>query len=100
MTPLEAATGEKPDLSDLQVFGMPVWIKQLNTRKLETRASRAWFVGYDDEFKGYRVFWPEKRKVTVERDAYFKAISSPELAQIEEETEMLVNQRNHQLPSK
>jgi len=29
------------------------------------------FVGYDDESKGYRIYWPEKRSVTIEREVRF-----------------------------
>jgi hypothetical protein len=29
------------------------------------------FVGYDSESKGYRIYWPNKRSVTVERNVVF-----------------------------
>jgi hypothetical protein len=82
MTPHEAATGKKPDLSDLQAFSTPVWVKWLNAGKLDPRATRGRFVGYDEESKGVRVFWAEQRKVTVEQDVYFEQMASPEVVQI------------------
>ena len=29
------------------------------------------FVGYNDESKGYQIYWPEKRSVTIEREVRF-----------------------------
>lgn len=71
MTPHEKATGEKPDLTNLLEWGTSVWVKQLDVKKLEPRAAEGRFVGYDVESKGYRVYWPKRRSVTVERDIYF-----------------------------
>src|SRR6266481_9328130 len=38
-TPLEIATGKKPDLSLLQEFGATAWVRRLNTGKLESRCN-------------------------------------------------------------
>lgn len=67
-TPHEMATHQKPDLSNLPVWGANVWVKQLKVGKLEPRAKIGHFVGVDDESKGWRVYWPERRKIIIERD--------------------------------
>jgi hypothetical protein len=70
-TPYEAATGESPDLSDIHEFGCKAWVRQENTKKLDDRALEGRFVGFDEESKGYRIYWPRKWKVTVERNVKF-----------------------------
>lgn len=35
------------------------------------------FVGYDNESKNYRVYWPEKRSVTIEREVRFNPDEIP-----------------------
>src|SRR5882757_8312524 len=39
--------------------------------KLEARAEEACFVGVDEESKGYRVYWPTRRRISVERNVSF-----------------------------
>lgn len=70
-TPLEMATGEKPDLSELHEWGSVIWVKILNAGKLEPHAEEVRFVGFDEESKGYRVYWKGKNRISVERDIYF-----------------------------
>ncbi|KAJ6568526.1 hypothetical protein B0H19DRAFT_1256287 [Mycena capillaripes] len=40
----KAATGEKPDLSDIQKFGCKAWVRQEHTKKLNGRALEGKFV--------------------------------------------------------
>ena len=70
-TPLELATGIKPDLSTIHPWGCRAWVKRLDVGKLEPRAELCRFVGVDVESKGLRVYWPGKNRVSVERDVYF-----------------------------
>ena len=102
-TPYEIATGNKPDLTGLLEWGSKVWVKKLSARKLQPQALEAIFVGIDDESKGYRIYWPTHRKVSVERDVYADKSEAlaPETVQIEgeedEETKSLVNPNNSEL---
>jgi hypothetical protein len=46
-----------------------VWCSSVcKAGKLDARAKVGRFVGYDSESKGFRIYWPGKRTVTVERD--------------------------------
>ena len=45
----------------------------LNAGKLDPRARVCHFVGYDSESKGYRIYWPQKKSISVERDVVFNS---------------------------
>ena len=55
-----------PNLAGIQEFGATAYMKDLKAGKLDARAKVGRFVGYDSESKGYRIYWPGKRSVTVE----------------------------------
>ncbi|CDO74006.1 hypothetical protein BN946_scf185043.g55 [Trametes cinnabarina] len=71
-TPHELATGEKPDLSNLPRFGARCWVLQQNTGKLGSKSKPGRWVGYSLESKGHKIFWPERRTVSIERDVRFE----------------------------
>ena len=58
---------KKPNLHGIQEFGAAAYVKDLNTGKLDARAKKGHFVGYNSKSKGYRIYWPEKRSITVKR---------------------------------
>ncbi|THH13391.1 hypothetical protein EW146_g6815 [Bondarzewia mesenterica] len=70
-TPVEAATGRRPDLRDLHEWGCRVWVKVEGRGKLDAKADEGHFVGYDAQSKGYRIYWPSKRHVSVEHNVVF-----------------------------
>jgi hypothetical protein len=43
----------------------------LKASKLDAQATKGRFVGYDLESKGYQIYWPKKRSITVERNMVF-----------------------------
>ncbi|CDO71000.1 hypothetical protein BN946_scf184844.g4 [Trametes cinnabarina] len=81
-TPHEVATGEKPDLSNLPRFGAKCWILQQNIGKLDPKLKPGRWIGYSLESKGHKIYWPERRTVSIERDVRF-----------EPETEVLMDVR-------
>ena len=70
-TPYEFVHKEKLNLEDLHKFGATVYVKDLTAGKLDVQAKISKFVGYDDKSKGYQIYWPEKRSVTVKRQVRF-----------------------------
>ena len=70
-TPYEAIHGKKPHLGGIQEFGAAAYVKDLKVGKLDACAKLGRFVGYDLESKGYRIYWPGKRTVSVERNVVF-----------------------------
>ena len=70
-TPYEARKGKKHHLAGLQEFGVAAYVKDNNTGKLDSRARIGRFVGYDTESKGFRIYFPERRTVSIERNIVF-----------------------------
>jgi hypothetical protein len=70
-TPYDLVHGRCPDLSQAHEFGPRVYVQVLDARKLEARVEEAIFVGVDDQSKGYRVYWPGKHRISVERNISF-----------------------------
>ena len=65
-TPYEMLNKKVPNLAGIQEFGAAAYVKELDAR------AKVWrFVGYDSESKGYRIYWPEKRSVTVKKNVIF-----------------------------
>ena len=50
------------------------------------------FVGFDEELKDYRIYWPDKKKVSIEWDVYFNKdeVLQPTKTQIEGEWDVPV----------
>ena len=76
-TPYEALTGSPPDMSGVPVWGSQVWVHDDSSGKVGVRAIAARWVGFDTQTKGHRVYWPERRTVTVERNVRFAAPNLP-----------------------
>jgi len=70
-TPYELINKSKPNLAMAHEFGAPVYVHVTTGEKLEARAEAAVFVGVDEESKGYRIWWAEKRRVSIERNITF-----------------------------
>jgi transposase InsO family protein len=85
-TPHEQATGIKPNLADLHEWGSKVWVRVDATSKLDVRSKAGRWVGYDAESKGHRIYWEDRRSVSVERDVLFDVPSTTVLVPIEGES--------------
>ena len=70
-TPYEMKHQKVPHLEGIHEFGAAAYVKDLKAGKLDARAQLGRFVGYDSESKGYRIYWPSKRSVSVERNVVF-----------------------------
>ena len=62
---------KKPHLASIQEFGATAYVKDLKAGKLDAHAQLGQFVGYDSESKGYRIYWPGKRSISVEHNVMF-----------------------------
>ena len=73
ITPFEAYSGRKPGIAHLKIFGSLCYVHvptQLR-HKLEPKSMKGVFVGYATCEKGYRIFDPISKKLTLSRDVTF-----------------------------
>ncbi|KAJ9522869.1 hypothetical protein QJQ45_023653 [Haematococcus lacustris] len=82
VTPLEAFSGVKPDLSFLRVFGATAWVHvpQTSRTKFGAKAVMGKLVGYENGAKAYRVLVGDR--VLVSKDVQFdeRAVVAGELS--------------------
>jgi len=68
---LRGHTKLKPNLNGLPEWGSQVWVHNASNSKLDARAMTGHWMGYDTEIKDSCVYWPERRKVSVEHNICF-----------------------------
>ena len=73
MTPYECFYGRKPDVSHFKVFGCKAYmhVPKENRKKWDSKTKKCIFVGYSITSKGYRLYDPVSRKISVSRDVLF-----------------------------
>jgi hypothetical protein len=71
MTPWEAITGRKPDLSAVREWGERCWVRLKKQDTLGGRVRKGRWVGIDDSSKGCHVYWPDTKSLTVKQNIYF-----------------------------
>ena len=72
-TPKETFSDEKPEVIHLGIFGCPVYIhipKEKRT-KLDPSGKKGIFVGYSENLKAYRIYFPGYKKIDISRDMTF-----------------------------
>jgi transposase InsO family protein len=69
-TPYEKWSGKHPDISFIQEFGCPVWIlnQEQNPSKLDERAKRQTFIGYEEGPRAIKYYDAVKKTVKVSRE--------------------------------
>ena len=96
MTPYEAAFGQKPDLKEVREWGEKVYVRIEGGTKLGGRVREGKWLGVDEESKGVRIYWPDSKTVTVERNVYYE---NPSVNCFEEEELVEVIKTNIDLPA-
>jgi len=81
MTPLEAWSGTKPDVSHLREFGCDVWIldEDKNRSKLAPKSKKMIFTGFEDGPKAVRYYDAATRKIKVSQNFAFNKNEEPRL---------------------
>jgi len=96
MTPFEAAFRKKPDLKGVCEWGEKVYVRIEGGMKLGERVKEDHWLGMDDESKGARIYWPDSKTVTVERNIYFNNLLA---SHFEEEQAVVFIKMNTNLPA-
>ena len=73
MTPLEAATGERPNLANLRLFGCLCYpyIQKQHRKKLDPHATEGVFLGYDKKSPGFIILFPRENSIRIVREVKF-----------------------------
>eukprot|EP00253_Pinus_taeda_P032104 PITA_32104 len=73
ITPEEAWSSIKPDVSHFRVFGSEAWahIPDEKHKALELKSEKCTFVGYSEDVKGYRLIPFKSKNVIIRRDVKF-----------------------------
>ncbi|KMQ86566.1 retrovirus-related pol polyprotein from transposon tnt 1-94 [Lasius niger] len=73
-TPYELWFGQRAKLGKLFPFGTTAYahIPKEKRRKLDKKAEKGHFVGYNEDVKGFRIWFSETDKVDTKRDVIFK----------------------------
>ena len=66
-TPFETLTGNKPDLSNMWIFGSECYAYKHNHGKLDSRCEKGVFVGHDTNSPAYLVYYPSTGRVIKHR---------------------------------
>ena len=72
-TPEECWSGDKPTIEHIRVFGCigNVHVPAARRLKLDARSQMHILIGYSEESKGYKMFNPLTKEVTISRDVVF-----------------------------
>ena len=76
-TPYESFFGRRPNVPDIKVFGCVVWVKVDSRlrRKLDPKARKGRFIGFQEGVKGFRVLFPDG-SIVVSRDCIFEELTT------------------------
>ncbi|KAG6492870.1 hypothetical protein ZIOFF_047838 [Zingiber officinale] len=90
--PYELLFDAKPNVKYLRVFGSVCYIHVSDSQrsKLDAKAIKCIFVGYDEQRKGWRCMDPTTNKCVVSRDVIFDEISSHDSAYINKEENNMI----------
>lgn len=77
-TPFELWKGKKPDFSHLRIFGCEAFVHIPDSKrgKLDSKAEKLIFVGYECGSKAYRFLNKNTNRITISRDAKFIELGS------------------------
>ena len=74
MTPFEAWSGHKPDVTHFRIFGSKAWarIPTEKRKDLQPQSKECLFVGYSKDSKGYKLINLSTNKAFIERSVQFQ----------------------------
>jgi hypothetical protein len=79
ITPYELVMGDSLVLRDIPEWGSITWVHDTSSGKLGVHANEGHWVRYDLNSNGHRVYWKDRRTVTVERNVVFSKGDLPRI---------------------
>ena len=95
-TPYQAFTDEKPDISNMAIFGTECFAYTQNKKKLDARCKKGIFLGYDKGSPAYLVLFPKEGKIEKVRNVKFTnkfPFSKPDYSEVELDEDESISQR-------
>ena len=99
ITPYELVMGTTPVLRDIPEWGATIWVHDRSLGKLGVRANEGRWIGYDLNSDGHRVYWKERRTVTVERNVVFSKTELPRVDEIIDDGITLESEGENTIPN-
>jgi len=83
ITPYEVFKGRKPKIGHLRVFGCRAYvlIGRDKRKSLQGHTMKGVFIGYPDNYAGWKVYIPSTKKTVVSQDVIFDEFSFPGLSE-------------------
>lgn len=84
-SPFEVWTGKTYNIQALRAFGTEVYVHIPKEKRLkwDPKGEKGLMVGYEEDVKGYRIYYPEKNVVETKRDIVFLQQEEKEKHQVE-----------------
>lgn len=78
-TPYKLWYGKESDIRHLRIFGEEVYshIPKIKRQKWDPKGQRGILIGYEENVKGYRIWYPEENIIKTVRDVIFTGNTSP-----------------------
>ena len=89
--PYEIFFGKKPDLTGIHPWGCKVHVHDTSGNKLQGHSKIGAWMGYDEESNAHRIYWAEKRSITVEHSVNFNFEDEVTIALLEGEISADIN---------
>ena len=86
-TPYEMLYGKKPNLGDLPRWGAKCWVLDRSGSKLDDRARKGHWVGFDAKSTAHRIYLPDRHIVVVECNVTFQKVNKLTSIRLESESD-------------
>ena len=88
-SPYEIWFNEEPEIKDFQIFGAVAYkfIPDQKRSKWDAKSEKGIFIGYDEESKGYKIFFRDENRVEVSREVVFAPSEQNKIEDKDEEVE-------------
>lgn len=91
-TPCKLRNGSKPEIKYLKTFSTTVYVHvpKQKRRKLDIKFQKGIFIGYDENIKAYRVYFPDTKKISVHRDVILRKKETEDFSKTSDDEDELV----------
>lgn len=91
-SPYEVWFNKVPEIKGFQIFGSVAYrfVPEEKRKKWDAKSEKGIFIGYDEESKGYRIFFKDENRVEISREVIFDPLEQKEIKISEENNEVII----------